>query len=369
MDNLLTIFMFTLITLPITIIIIFIPYWTRRTESFGISIPENMYDHKKLRNMRKVYALKMTLISVGILLSFPLIYIVLQPKESTFTIIYTVVTFSYLILSFFIYLTYHRQMKKYKQKNSWFQKQQHVVIDTKFRNEKLTLSNIFYTIPAMIVLLTFLLTIIYYDLFPKEIPMNYSLTGKVTSTVTKSYRSVFMMPILQLFLLGIFIFVNVVIQKAKQQLSAENPEQSRKQNIIFRRRWSIFLFFSGLGLTIMLSFVQLSLIYPFHPTLLFSLFLIVISAILIGSIVLSITTGQGGSRVQLATNTTSKRVNRDDDMYWKLGQFYFNREDPALFLEKRFGVGWTVNWARPLVWIILLLIIGVAFLIPTLLTH
>lgn len=37
---------------------------------------------------------------------------------------------------------------------------------------------------------------------------------------------------------------------------------------------------------------------------------------------------------------------------WKLGILYFNPQDPSLFLPQRFGVGWTVNLGRPLVWVI-----------------
>ena len=33
----------------------------------------------------------------------------------------------------------------------------------------------------------------------------------------------------------------------------------------------------------------------------------------------------------------------DDDRYWKAGFFYLNRNDPSVFVPKRFGVGWTVN--------------------------
>ncbi|MDY0407541.1 DUF5808 domain-containing protein [Paracerasibacillus soli] len=45
-------------------------------------------------------------------------------------------------------------------------------------------------------------------------------------------------------------------------------------------------------------------------------------------------------------------LQHDDDQYWKLGIFYFNKNDPSIFIEKRFGIGWTNNWAHPLSWII-----------------
>ena len=43
------------------------------------------------------------------------------------------------------------------------------------------------------------------------------------------------------------------------------------------------------------------------------------------------------------------------DSCWKLGLFYYNPDDSALFVEKRIGFGYTINFARPSAWIILVL--------------
>ena len=40
-------------------------------------------------------------------------------------------------------------------------------------------------------------------------------------------------------------------------------------------------------------------------------------------------------------------VFRDDDRYWYGGFFYSNPDDPALFVEKRYGLGWTLNFGHP----------------------
>lgn len=45
-------------------------------------------------------------------------------------------------------------------------------------------------------------------------------------------------------------------------------------------------------------------------------------------------------------------LNRDDDSAWKLGSFYFNPHDPALMVNKRFGIGRTLNFGHPLAWVI-----------------
>lgn len=36
-----------------------------------------------------------------------------------------------------------------------------------------------------------------------------------------------------------------------------------------------------------------------------------------------------------------------DDAHWKFRGLYFNRQDPALFVPLRSGMGWTINFGRP----------------------
>jgi uncharacterized membrane protein len=50
-----------------------------------------------------------------------------------------------------------------------------------------------------------------------------------------------------------------------------------------------------------------------------------------------------------------------NDRHWVAGIFYHNPENPELWVEKRFGIGWTLNFARPASWLMLLgLLIPVA---------
>jgi uncharacterized membrane protein len=57
-------------------------------------------------------------------------------------------------------------------------------------------------------------------------------------------------------------------------------------------------------------------------------------------------------RFRTKTSTSADRgrvdtVFRDDDRYWYAGFFYNNPDDPALFVPKRFGLGWTMNFGHP----------------------
>jgi uncharacterized membrane protein len=70
--------------------------------------------------------------------------------------------------------------------------------------------------------------------------------------------------------------------------------------------------------------------------------------------------GQGGSRMPATDepripNSSVPVGDRTLDRYWKLGVFYFNQDDSAVLVEKRFGLGYSLNFARPTAWFILLL--------------
>jgi uncharacterized membrane protein len=79
--------------------------------------------------------------------------------------------------------------------------------------------------------------------------------------------------------------------------------------------------------------------------------------------------GQGGSRTPAAQGLQSQSTkpvgDRTDDRFWKLGVFYFNRDDPSVMVEKRFGIGYTMNFAHPVAWAILLLLLLVPIAITT----
>lgn len=63
-------------------------------------------------------------------------------------------------------------------------------------------------------------------------------------------------------------------------------------------------------------------------------------------------------------------VERTPEECWHAGGFYYNPNDPALFVEKRLGIGFTINFGNRLSWVILgamvVFIGGLAFLAPRL---
>jgi uncharacterized membrane protein len=66
-------------------------------------------------------------------------------------------------------------------------------------------------------------------------------------------------------------------------------------------------------------------------------------------------TGQGGSRLNGNVRGLARAAgtDRDDDRFWKAGLLYVNRDDPALVVGARFGVGWMLNYGNPVAWLLI----------------
>jgi uncharacterized membrane protein len=53
---------------------------------------------------------------------------------------------------------------------------------------------------------------------------------------------------------------------------------------------------------------------------------------------------------------------QDVSGHYRLGLFYVNPEDPRLWVEKRMGFGWTLNFARPAAILVMLLLLAPLFI-------
>jgi uncharacterized membrane protein len=86
------------------------------------------------------------------------------------------------------------------------------------------------------------------------------------------------------------------------------------------------------------------------------------------AVVALIKLGPGGSGVPAAVDGTPVG-DRTPDRYWRLGVFYINPDDPAILVEKRFGLGYTFNFGHAVSWLIVFVPIALAAIAPIVLHH
>lgn len=358
--------LFTLF-LPMVILTSLTPYFTRQTESFGVTVSEEVFHSPDLKRMRKSYAI--TNVVVQLVLCMAAMFMIGRSSGSSNEVaiwisVYTILSIG---LLFGILVFFHKRMKAYKAEHLANMQipSVKVTIDMNFRKQKLVISKKWYLIHLVIIAGTFIFTLLNYDLFPDKIIMQYDFQGNPTTLKDKTIGTVFMPVIMQIMMTLLFMFINTVIYRSKQQIDTEHAGVSLEKNRIFRFRNSIFNLFTSLMLILLFCFMQYQMLYPVDPSIVSVVIISVVVLILAGVGILYVTTGQGGSRVKLEA-APSVRPPRDDDENWKLGMFYFNPDDPSLFVEKRMGYGWTINHARPLAWLLIIGVIGAIILVSIL---
>ena len=123
-----------------------------------------------------------------------------------------------------------------------------------------------------------------------------------------------------------------------------------EQQCVFKRRWSAYTVFINLMISGVMGFFYVQMIFDaqFPAGVNMGVPVGFTVLILLATPGLAFSTGQGGSRVCVTSGQEGQpgEIDRKDDGYWKLGLFYYNPQDPAMLVEKRFGIGWTINFGN-----------------------
>jgi len=346
--------------LPLCVLGIASPLIARRSICFGVSIPESYIQDKRLTAAKKNYKLWGIIVSIAGLV--PLFFYNPSHVNARFEFFVLGIISFIIVVQGILYLVFHQKVKRIKQEQGWLSQPAQsgkVVIDTSFHQRKKTYSNAWYLLHLAIVLLTAGYLVSIYDSIPDVMATHYDFQGNADGFSNKSFASVFDLTFMQIGMIALFILCNWFTATSKQQTDPKNPQQSLARNIQFRRLTSLFLIVLGLMIIVMFSVLKLGSVLEWGSTFIgvsTTSFLIVMFAVIAFFIVRMLKV----KRQPFAEETTELPM--DADHYWKLGSFYYNPSDPAIFVEKRYGIGYTLNMGRPLGWIVLiapLVLIGV----------
>jgi len=370
MTHWMLIIFYLLCFVPIAVMFAAMPYIGRKTVCFGISIPSGQHDVVELAALRRDYAKSVSII--GLVMSAAYAALIFVVSEFVSSLLLGAFLLAYLTAVYTLYLRRWRQVKALKARFGWeTEARGTVVADTRFSSGKRAVSPAWFALHVLIILGTALIGLLRYDLMPAEVVQQTDLAGNVTRMVAKSVGLVLFAPIVQAFMLLVFAFIYWSMLKTPPVLDPDNPEVSSRQNAVFRYRWSAWTVAFGALMLLTLFAVQLSITQLIDPAVVAWSSMLAAGLGVVGALVISLLTGQSGSRVRLGKKTDGGVIRRDDDKYWKWGAYYVNRDDPALFVEKRFGVGFTINFGRPAAIFILVgllaLIAVFAYVLPALL--
>ena len=232
-------------------------------------------------------------------------------------------------------------------------------MDLQFQEKLRLVPRIVFIIPMIVTIGLIVYTFMKYQEMPNMIPTHWGPSGQPDAFSEKTYFSVISMPLILLVMQGMFLMMSEGMKFSGAKINPSNKKTSVAQQLAFRKYTSWFALFITLITTFLMGYLHLQTIHPeiASPWIMFTLPLAFLVITFVGVGIYTVKVGQSGSRLKVGGTSSSveDKIAVDDDKYWKGGLIYINKDDPSIFVEKRFGVGWTINYGRPLSWIVLFL--------------
>lgn len=327
------------------------PWLMKRRECFAVTVPETAHNDARLRGFKVRYTAIMVAATVG-LSAIALVAAFASAHDMALATMIAGIL-GLCALSFFLMLFFRRRVIRIKIDENWAaiaQEQVSVAIEGDMpRPLSLAWSWIYVAIAAI----TLAIGIVGYPSMPEMVPMHADLAGNVDRWEQKSPMIVLFPVLMQLFIGICVAFSHWTILRSKKGSDPEMPVASTLGYALFARAQSIFLVATGALVCAAMSLFSLSMLELVTMGQAAIALFVIIAAILVGAVAISVVYGQSGARA-IKRVAEAGELRFDDDACWKLGVLYWNPNDASLFVPERFGIGWTMNFARPVVWGILI---------------
>jgi uncharacterized membrane protein len=213
--------------------------------------------------------------------------------------------------------------------------------------------------PFLILGAVCLCLILRWDSIPAQVPIHWGLNDRPDEWAARSPAAVFGCAatglLVCVFISGLWF---TVVRGVRQIYSRGERALGQAR---FIRAMSIYILGVEYWLALLMGLLSLAQLRTDlkAPLPLFWPILACQTVLIVAIVVIALRMGQGGWRLGAREENGTGNDNappvgdRTPDECWKLGLLYFNPNDPALFVEKRFGVGWTLNFANAKSWLII----------------
>lgn len=204
-----------------------------------------------------------------------------------------------------------------------------------------------------------------WERIPERFPVHWGLNGEPNGWSTRSFGGVYgplLIAVIICFFLGVFSYGAMhwtrQIRSTGAAAIAETRARRVQVGVLIALQYFFAVIFSGVSLMALRPALEEA------PSI--WLFLLGTLVFVVAIYAIFLHTGQGGANLMAADSgsdiLSDARIvgDRTPEDCWRAGMFYVNRNDPALLVEKRFGIGYTLNFGRPAAWVLMALIVGMA---------
>jgi uncharacterized membrane protein len=216
----------------------------------------------------------------------------------------------------------------------------------------------------LLIVIPVIMLISKFDSLPEKFPVHWNFRGKVDSYSDKSVGGIFSPTFISVGIYLSILLISRFIVKSKISLpdacSMEYARLKFQQITVFVRIMDMV----KLGVMITFSFISMIpiLITKFSEETVFEaamfINIIVIAMIITAVIILLIKNININKQLRDISGTVNIGY-RDEAKFWKWGIFYINPNDPAVWVERRDGLGYTINLGHAQGLLVLALLLGI----------
>ena len=338
-----------------------LPIITRKSLLFGVRVPDAAGQSPEALRLKRGYVA--TVLAGGVVMAALLVVQYLAFPD--YTLLATLYFFIPLIaLQYGAFIPRWKRALALKAEKGWaIPAPATAETRTAVEREKLlSFPKSWYLVSLALILAVGVLSLARYPLLPERIATHWNAQMQPDAWGDKNLLTVLMMPLVSLLMVLVMAASNIAVYRMKLQVDAENPALSYAQHRRYRRMMSHGLGVVTAAFVVFMSFMQLMTLELLHME--GSGFMIGVTVGLIAIacapfMYIYVKAGQGGNKLRIPPEEVAAQLNqpqgpvravhpeRGDDRYWKLGLFYYNKNDPTILVEDRFGTNGGLNYARP----------------------
>jgi len=238
----------------------------------------------------------------------------------------------------------NHEIRAAKAAGSWYEGlRQGIAVDTELRTDPPRFPWLWLAPALIVTAATAVIGVILYPSMPAILAVHYDAKGVPNREAAKSVGAAFSLVFVQIGVTALLAGIAAAIFRTRPDIDPAHPLGSAR----WHRQYMLLGARALLGLVAVIDLAMLGssllmwtgTVTPWAPLV---VVLPILAAVLVAVVVVS-----RNNRERDGGEEDTGLTHRDDDKLWRGGMFYVNREDRALMVARRFGVGWTLNFGNP----------------------
>ena len=257
----------------------------------------------------------------------------------------------------------NHEIRAAKTAGGWYEGlHQGIAVDTELRTDPPRFPWLWLAPALLVIVATVVIGVISYPSMPEILAVHYGAKGVPNRSAAKSIGTAFSLVFVQIGVTALLVGIAAAIfRSSRPDIDPAHPVGSAR----WHRQYMSLGAKALLGLVAMIDVGMLgSSLLMWTGTVTAWAPLVVVLPIL-AAVVVAVVVVATNNRERDVGEEDTGLIHRDDDNYWRGGLFYINREDHALLVPRRFGLGWALNFGNPRA---AMLLAGVLALIGLLIT-